>query len=50
MIWKKNVDVSAEDVVERFGWFEKAWGRVVFQNRSWKEQCRGDLKWCEGIK
>ena len=27
MKWKETVDVSAGDVVERFGLFEKAWGK-----------------------
>lgn len=26
MIWEDNVEVSAGDVVERLGLFEKAWG------------------------
>lgn len=41
MKWKETVDVSAGDVVERFGLLKRLGVRVAFQSRGWKEQCRG---------
>ena len=33
MKWKETVDVSAGDVVERFGLFEKAWGKACISEQ-----------------
>lgn len=49
MKWKETVSVSAGDVVERFGLFEKAWGKGCISRAGVGRNSVGDLKWCGKI-
>lgn len=48
-IGKNSVKVSVGGVVERSGWFAKAWGKGCISGEGSEGTMRGDLKWCEGI-